>query len=150
MHLKVPPPILGLLAAGFLWIVDWAVPELAYRFAGQGTVAVLMAAIGLGIGFIALSSFRRAETTVDPRRPADTSAVVATGIYRISRNPMYLGLLIVLIGWAVWLGNPLGVVVIGAFVWVITELQIKPEEEVLGAQFGESYLAYCRTVRRWL
>ena len=76
--------------------------------------------------------------------------LVTTGIFAWTRNPMYLGLLCILAGWAVWLGNPFGAGVLAVFVWAITALQIKPEEEVLAANFGAAYAAYCRNVRRWL
>ena len=146
----VPPPVLGLAAGAALWGVARAVPGWNVGFAGQEAVAGAMAAVGLAIELAAILAFRRARTTVNPLRPHNASLVVAGGPYRFSRNPMYLGLLAVLAGWAVWLGNPLGAAVLAAFVGAVTVLQIRPEEAALAAKFGEGYAAYCRRVRRWL
>ena len=83
-------------------------------------------------------------------QPEKATRLVVGGLYRISRNPMYLGMLMVLIGIALWLGNPLNIALIGLFVALITELQIKPEEARLAEVFGDEYAAYKTRVRRWI
>jgi len=78
------------------------------------------------------------------------SALVTTGLYTVSRNPMYLGLVVILSGWAVLLGNPINILTLGCFVLLINRVQIIPEEKVLLAKFGNQYSAYTNKVRRWI
>jgi protein-S-isoprenylcysteine O-methyltransferase Ste14 len=87
---------------------------------------------------------------VDPFHPEEASMLVTNGVFRYSRNPMYVSLLCVLIGWAIWLGSMLNLFLIAGFVSYITIFQIKPEEEVLKTLFGEAYEQYCSNVRRWM
>ena len=95
-------------------------------------------------------SFRRARTTVNPLRPANSSALVTSGIYRHTRNPMYLGMATLLAAWATWLGTPWALFGIVAFVAWITRFQIIPEERVLANLFGADFAAYRARVRRWI
>ncbi|HEV8366930.1 MAG TPA: isoprenylcysteine carboxylmethyltransferase family protein, partial [Pyrinomonadaceae bacterium] len=75
---------------------------------------------------------------------------VSTGVYRFTRNPMYLGLLLTLLGWAAFLSNPASLLFVPIFVLYINRFQIKPEEQVLSSLFGAEYMAYKSRVRRWL
>ena len=112
-----------------------------------------MDAIHLALAYLAVAgvvAFRRARTTVDPRDPGKSTELVATGIYRASRNPMYVGFLIALAGWGVFLGNLLALVALPLFVAAMTRFQIAPEERALRARFGERFTRYERSVRRWL
>ncbi|MEO1475370.1 MAG: isoprenylcysteine carboxylmethyltransferase family protein, partial [Pseudomonadota bacterium] len=90
------------------------------------------------------------RTTVNPLRPDKATHLVVTGLYRISRNPMYLGLAILLTGWGLYLGDAANLAVLAAFIGFITIFQIKPEEEILRSKFGDDYIDYCRRVRRWI
>jgi protein-S-isoprenylcysteine O-methyltransferase Ste14 len=102
---------------------------------------------------VALSAvwlFRRFRTTVHPEKPENTTALVMTGIYRLTRNPMYVGVTLALLGWAVWLRVPVALLGPVAFVLYVNRFQIVPEERVLASKFGEAYAAYCRRVRRWV
>ena len=83
-------------------------------------------------------------------QPAKTTSLVAGGVYRFTRNPMYLGLLLVLAGWAVFLSNALAFALLPAFIAYIGRFQIAPEERALAAKFGTEYEAYRTEVRRWL
>ncbi len=150
MHTKIPPPIIGVITGLAIWLLDNLAPDLSVAFFGQTAVAVLVAGLGLALDLTALGFFRRDGTTIDPRDPDKTSSLVVGGPYRISRNPMYLGLLLILLGWALFLGNPLGLVVLAAFVCFITIYQIKAEEAALRAKFGTDFEAYCKSVRRWI
>jgi protein-S-isoprenylcysteine O-methyltransferase Ste14 len=98
----------------------------------------------------AVLEFAGMKTTVNPMAPEKASALVTGGTYRISRNPMYLGLLLLLIALAVYWGTLAALIVVPAFVWYMTEFQIKPEEESLRKHFGAEYEAYLDRVRRWL
>lgn len=147
---RLPPPVIGLLTGLALWALARAVPGLSFDFPGQKLLALGLAGTGFLIELVAVGAFFRARTTVNPLAPERATHLVTGGLYRISRNPMYLGLLLVLSGWAVWLGNPLGVVLLAVFVWALNTLQIKPEETALRAAFGADYDAYCQKVRRWI
>ena len=150
MKNKVPPPV-WLLAFG---ISMWFVARSGFAYRIDIPFALLIAlAIGL-LGVLCsaagIRAFNKASTTVNPLNPAEASALVTTGIYRRTRNPMYVGLFLFLTGWAVWLSSPSNLVLLAGFVLVITELQIKPEEKALHEIFGEEYDAYRNRVRRWI
>lgn len=113
-------------------------------------MALLIAAIALSIDISALWSFRKAKTTINPLTPDKSSAVVSTGVYRYSRNPMYAGMLLLLIAWGIYLGTLSVWILPPLFVWIITVNQIIPEEHALQKLFGQNYLDYKNSVRRWL
>ena len=150
LELKLPPPLVGLLSAVAMWFLAALGPALAVPEAARLWLALAIAGVGLGIDLAGLIAFVRRHTTVNPLKPANASALVTSGVYRITRNPMYLGMACLLTAWAVWLNalwpwlGPLG------FVLYITRFQIRPEERVLTALFGEAYTQYTRRVRRWL
>ncbi|MEM7171093.1 MAG: isoprenylcysteine carboxylmethyltransferase family protein [Pseudomonadota bacterium] len=150
MHLKIPPPIIGLLSALAIGGLHKVFTGLSLSFPFQTALAVLVAATGLVFDLTALRSFLKQKTTVDPRKPDHSSALVTNGVYRISRNPMYLGLLLLLTAWTIYLGTPLGAFVLIAFVIYLTEFQIRPEEKILREKFGADFGAYCEAVRRWM
>jgi protein-S-isoprenylcysteine O-methyltransferase Ste14 len=109
-------------------------------------VAVAGAVIG-GLGF---ASFIRAKTTVNPMKPDSSSSLVVSGIYQFTRNPMYLGFLLGLFGWAIFLSNALAFFLLPAFIAYMNRFQIEPEEKALARLFGEQFVAYRSRVRRWL
>lgn len=149
LELKVPPPVVALLIAGIMWAVRlppyFAIPR-NFGLLVAGTLVLA----GFAIAGAGLVSFRRAGTTIHPHRPQETSALVTTGIYRFSRNPMYTGLLLVLAAWAVYLASLWAWAGPAAFVLYINRFQVRPEERVLAAKFGEAYDAYRSKVRAWL
>ena len=97
-----------------------------------------------------MASFRRARTTVNPLKPESASALVISGIYRHTRNPMYLGFAIILLGWCVLLGSAWAVLGVAGFVLYIGRFQIRPEERALRELFGAEFDAFCSRVRRWV
>ncbi len=99
---------------------------------------------------IAIISFIKTKTTINPRSPQNLHQLVPTGLYRFSRNPMYLGLFCLLLGSVICLGNPLNIFLLLIFLVVITLFQIRPEEKILNKKFGDTYQHYCRQVRSWL
>ena len=150
LQLKIPPPVYALIVALAMWLLDRYFPLTEWIHAPWNKV-------GLGImvtaGFLDLWSlglFVKQRTTVNPMKPKNTSGIVTSGLYRISRNPMYLGLLIILSGFAIWLGSATPFLTLPMFYWLITTMQIRPEEKILTAAFGQEYLAYKQRVRRWL
>ena len=113
-------------------------------------VAASLAVLGVAVAIAGVASFRRAQTTVNPLKPESTSSLVVSGVYRVSRNPMYVGMLLVLLGWGVLLSNVLALPIVPGFVLYMNRFQIGPEETVLAELFGEEYATYRSRVRRWL
>ncbi len=150
MRLIVPPPVQGLLALAAMWSVSKIAPGLNFAFPGQRGVALAFIGAGIAIELIAGGAFVAAKTTVNPLKPERASRLVTGGLYRISRNPMYLGLLLLLTGLALWFGNPLNIAVLALFVWYVTTFQIRPEEDALAEKFGAEFDAYRAKVRRWI
>jgi protein-S-isoprenylcysteine O-methyltransferase Ste14 len=150
LELKIPPVLVWLVMAGAMLGASYVAPSLSFTLAGS--VAIALALVGLGIALAAAGviAFRRSRTTVNPLTPDASSSVVTGGVYRISRNPMYLGFLLALVGWAVYLSNAGAAVLVPAFVAYMTQFQIKPEERALLAKFGSEFAQYMSRVRRWL
>jgi len=125
-------------------------PSLGYDNSILIIPSSLIGIAGLLLLAFAVAEFVKARTTVNPHKPETASNLVTTGLYRISRNPMYLAMATLLIAGAIFLGNLAAFIGPAAFVAFITHLQIRPEEEILTVQFGEAYKAYCRQTRRWV
>lgn len=149
MSPRIPPLVLVLVAALLMWLIDRLLP-LGVALAGLMVPAALLAVAGVVICALGVLSFRRAGTTVNPLEPERASQLVVTGIYRFTRNPMYLGFALLLLAWAMFLASPPALFVLAAFVAWMNRFQIAPEERALGLKFGEDFAAYRRAVRRWL
>jgi len=150
LELKVPPPIVALCVALLMWLTTRLIAPFALPQALRLGAALALACMGLGLDLAGLISFMQAKTAVNPLRPASASSLVSTGIYRVTRNPMYLGLLLMLFGWATFLANGLAYAIAPLFVLYINRFQINPEERVLLEKFGAAFSAYKARVRRWL
>jgi len=133
-----------------MWLASAAVPALAIAFPWRQGLAIGIAGVGVGFALTGVHAFHTAGTTVNPMQPTATSSMVTSGVYRLSRNPMYVGLLLALAGWAVFLSHALPFLFLPAFVMYMNRFQIAPEERALSAKFGDEYEAYKRAVRRWL
>lgn len=133
-----------------MWAAARATLRLEVDLPASAGVAIALAVVGTALAVAGMLEFRRARTTVNPLNPDSTSALVVKGVYRISRNPMYLGLAIVLLGVAVYLSHPLAPLGIVLFVAYITRFQIIPEERALRALFPGDFKEYADQVRRWL
>jgi len=150
LKLKIPPPVYMFLLAGFMWLLNRYFPinvwiSLPWNQAGWAVIALsFIPAMG------AFWKFIRFRTTINPHHPEKASTLVMTGVYHVSRNPMYLSLFLLLIGWAIYLGSLSSLLLPLLFVWVVTFQQIKPEEQVLEKVFGQEYLSYKQKVRRWV
>jgi len=150
MRPRVPPPVLMLLAAACMWALNRWLPLAHWLAAPWNRIGALPAAAGIGLAAAAMLRFRAARTTINPMDPGKASELVTSGVFRLSRNPMYVGLTLLLSGWALWLGSLSPWVVPPLFVLVITLVQIIPEEQALGRLFGEPYAGYRRRVARWI
>ena len=146
---KVPPPLIGALCALLMWLIC-GMPPLTGRPPLLLVPALALVVLGLMVEAAGVLSFRRARTTVNPFAPERTVNIVSSGIYRLSRNPMYLGMACILTGWAVWLWQVQAVLGVVLFVAWITRFQIIPEERVLTQKFGTEYRQYRQRVRRWV
>lgn len=150
LDLKVPPPIVLLLCAALAWLLARLTSDFTYPLHARVPVAALLPLAGISIAVWGGLVFRKARTTVNPHTPERSTSIVQTGPYRFTRNPMYLGLSFVLLGFCAFLANPLSFIAAAAFVIYITRFQIMPEERALLEKFGEPYASYKRSVRRWL
>jgi len=150
MSLLLPPPLVVALLAAAMWGLDRAFPAGRIAFAGQQSLAVALLALAAALMAAAVVSFASAKTTINPLRPANASHLITTGVFRWSRNPIYLADLLLLAAWAVWLGNFANVVWLVVFVAYINRFQIRPEEAALSRLFVAEYATYCARVRRWL
>jgi protein-S-isoprenylcysteine O-methyltransferase Ste14 len=136
--------------AGAMWGIAALAPLIAAPAFIRVVAAVIITLVGGAFSIAAIISFRLARTTINPMKPETTTSLVCSGIYRLTRNPMYVGLLFVLVAWAVFLSSAWALLGPLAFVLYINRFQIAPEERVLSAMFGTEYCAYKSTVRRWL
>ncbi len=106
--------------------------------------------VGLWMVLAGGKAFLKNKTTVNPLSPEKTTHLVTRGVYRYSRNPMYLGFTLCLVAWAFFMGSYVSFIGIPIFIWSITTYQIIPEELALERLFGESFIEYKKQVRRWM
>lgn len=150
LELKVPPPVAGLVMAILMWLTARAVPTVGFILPQRKGLVLGLVVAGVCVSVLGVASFRRARTTVNPLKPERSSCLVTSDIYRYTRNPMYLGLLLILLGWAVFLANILAFIFIPGFIAYLNRFQIRPEERVLASVFGQDFANYRSKVRRWL
>lgn len=150
LELKIPPLALVLLFAVLMALITWLTPELELSHRLRIGNAACLTGLGFGFALAGVASFRRAQTTVNPLAPESSSSLVKSGVYRYSRNPMYVGFLLWLLAWGIYLSNGWALLVALAFIPYMNRFQIVPEEKALQNLFGEEYSHYCKQVRRWL
>ncbi|WP_413479171.1 methyltransferase family protein [Vibrio hibernica] len=147
---KLPPLALLLLFALLLQLTSYYLPTSNLHPTFSLGLAVSLLTAGLVIPLAGVLSFKRHGTTPDPRVPEQSSALVTSGIYRCSRNPMYLGFVLFLLAQAVFLNSLWLLFLIALFVAYLQRFQILPEERAMQQLFGDSYRLYCQKVRRWI
>ena len=147
---RVPPPIVAACTAGLMYAAALALPVLAFDLPYRLVPVMALVAVGIAIDIAGIVHFWRARTTVNPLTPQRASALVTGGIYRWTRNPMYLGMAALLLAWGLWLANAGALAVISLFIAYLNRFQIAPEERALRARFGDEYTAYRARVRRWI
>jgi protein-S-isoprenylcysteine O-methyltransferase Ste14 len=150
LSLKVPPPLVALLFGLLMWLISSLAGVAGVAIANRTVVAIAIALVGVAFGFTAMATFVRAKTTMNPTKPSATSSLVTGGVFRLSRNPMYLSLVLYLVAWAVYLSNWLALLLVPVFMLYIHQFQIKPEEQALSTLYGSAYADYKSRVRRWL
>lgn len=150
IELKIPPPAVAAVVALIMWGINLVTPSLQFPDTLRVVAAISIALFGGGVSLAGVISFRRMKTTINPTRPDKASMLVASGVFKVTRNPMYVGILLVLVAWAIFLSSPWALLGPLAFVLYITRFQIIPEERALDALFGAEYAAYKARVRRWI
>lgn len=147
---RIPPPIVAALFALSMWCSSFFLPTIEMN--AMVRVGLSVAALFLGAFFCiaGIVSFRRAKTTVNPLKPETATSLVCSGIYTISRNPMYLGFAFFLLAWVVYLLSPWVSIGVVGFVLYMNQFQILPEERALKEIFGPEFEDYQSRVRRWL
>ena len=150
LELKIPPLALcaafavAIAAVGYVW------PSATIPFNFHRGVSVVLVLLGLVVALAGVVQFGRAKTTVNPMVPNRATAIVASGVFSRTRNPMYVGMAVGLVGVSTWHVSLPGYALVLLFCLYMTEFQIKPEERALAANFGDSYATYMATVRRWI
>jgi len=147
---KIPPPLIALACGLLMWWLAPTTSLIKLNPSLQFSLISLLLCAGVVFDVSALYAFRKANTTINPMTPDRTSSLVSHGIYRVSRNPMYVGLGFFLLAWGLFLQSLLSIGILIVFIIAITALQIKPEELALEKHFGDRYTQYKKQVRRWL
>lgn len=149
MELKVPPVLVFLFFALVMYLVILFLPVGFFDFFGRLLLAKALLILACMIGLVALFQFFKRKTSVDPLHPEKVNQLVTAGLYKYSRNPMYLALLLVLLGFGLYLGNAFNTLVAAGFVAYMNRFQIIPEERILFDKFGKEYKTYLTATRRW-
>lgn len=149
LKLKIPPALQFLIIAALMYGVSQSFGK-QFTFPFQYVFAWLFFILGVIVGLISVLLFKTENTSIDPLHPLKASKLITTNIYRYTRNPMYLGLLLILIGLFIIFGNYYNLILLILFVWYITTFQIKLEEQILHKIFGENFTIYCKKTRRWI
>ena len=150
LELKVPPDVVWVIVASLMWLASTKTPRLEIPSPVRVGIAVVLTVVGVLVMASARALLVRADTTWRPMTPGQTTSLVTSGAYGLSRNPIYLGMLLVMLGWAVLLSSPAALVVSSVFVVYLDRFQIGPEERALSAILGQEYSDYLKRVHRWV
>lgn len=150
LELKIPPLALVAICALAMWLVARWLPLATLSFSGVHWLSLVLVLLGIAVALAGVLAFRQHATTVNPMNPDRSTTVVRDGIYRYTRNPMYLGFVLALLGWGLYLGQASALLLLIPFIGWLTRFQVVPEERALRRQFGADYEDYRRHVRRWI
>ncbi len=148
LALKVPPLIVAITTALLMWLTALWLPQQNWEF--RWWLFSLLMLMGGGVGLSGVLQFRSSKTSVSPTNPNKAETLVTKGIYQYTRNPMYLGMAIMLGAVACLLSNIVTLIWMIFYMIYITEFQIKPEEKILIEKFGNDFKSYMNSVRRWI
>ena len=149
MKIKIPPPIVTLIFALGLYLLAKYLPMGEFKFFGRKVLMYVVTGIGFLVMIIAILQFLKKKTTTNPLNPEKASKLVTSGIFKFTRNPMYLAMLLFLIAFALKLGNAFNTLLLAGFVYYMNHFQIRYEEEALHKLFGKEYKLYTKATRRW-
>lgn len=147
---KIPPPVVGALVAAAMWAAADIGPQFELAPQLRYGLAATLVVVGLAFDLLGLLAFRAARTSINPLKPERSTALVTGGVYRVTRNPMYVGMAMFVLAWAVYLSSLLPLLGLPLFVTYITRFQIQAEERALKARFADAFVRYTTRVRRWL
>ena len=147
---KIPPPIVMLTSLAGVYLSSQTSSLSALTIEAPLWLSIATAVLGLGIMLSGALEFRKAKTTVNPLNPEQASELVISGVFKITRNPMYLGMSLIIIAASLALGNLIGLAWMMGFMLYIQVFQIKPEEKAMHKLFGDSFADSCQQVRRWI
>jgi protein-S-isoprenylcysteine O-methyltransferase Ste14 len=149
LELKIPPVLILIIFISLAFLLRYLTlgPALPLWAVEASPVVIIAGVLATLSG---LWQFKRAQTTIDPTHPDKASNLVTGGIYQYTRNPMYLGMALVLSGAVLNTGFIVSLILLPLFIWYMTRFQIKPEERAIEGIFAEEYIDYKRQVRRWL
>ena len=150
LETKVPPPVVALLSASAMWALARVTPRLAVAQGALDVAGVAVAVLGFGVEIAGIWAFWAARTTPNPLQPRHASTLVTDGVYRFTRNPMYVGDVIILLAWAIHLGSVVAIIGVVGFVAYIDRFQVRPEERALLELFGSVYDGFRARTRRWI
>ena len=150
LELKVPPLLVTIIFAVLMWLIARQLPGVLIEPSIRLVTVVILVGAGVFFAVAGVVSFRIRGTSVNPLKPDETNSLVTTGIYRVSRNPMYLGFMFLLLAWGFYLSNLYSIFFSAGFDLNISRFQIRSEEAFLRSRFGRDYIHYQSQVRRWL
>lgn len=150
LETKIPPPIVGLLFILIMWLASQFGPSFSLPASVLLPMSGLIVLLGFAFPIAGSMAFKKAKTTVNPLQPEKASKLVILGIFRYSRNPMYLGLSLVLVAWGLYLSSYAALALVPVFMLYINTFQILPEERALKEKFGSDFEDYQNSVGKWL
>jgi protein-S-isoprenylcysteine O-methyltransferase Ste14 len=150
LEFRLPPPFVALATVLIMWPLSHLFPITDALGSARIPVAMCLAILGVAFAGSGAMQFKRVQTTLNPRKPEEVSILVTNGVYRITRNPMYVGLMLILLGWSAFLASPVSLGGVVAFIAYINQFQIIPEERILLEKFGDEYQKYLAGSRRWI
>ena len=148
MKTKIPPPIIALICIILNYLSTYIINPI--KFPNTEIISGFIFLVGLFTAIFAILLFKKDKTTVNPLKPEETTTLVTTGIFSITRNPMYLGLFFLISSTVLFFGSWFGIIILIIFVWYINKFQIIPEEQTMEKLFGKKYNDYRQNVRRWI
>lgn len=150
LELKIPPVVIMFICMILMYLVSKVFSSFNIDFLFQNFLSIETLISGIVVSVAGVYIFKENKTTVNPMKPEGSSTLVTNGIYKFTRNPMYLGMAIVLFAYLIFLGNILSIINIVLFVLYMNKYQIKPEEQNLEKLFGNEFVSYKLEVRRWI
>lgn len=150
LELRLPPVLVALIFALLMWLISRVLPATSITVSARWVGIVVLLVAGAYFALAGVVSFKKAQTTVNPLKLDECSSLVTSGVFQRSRNPMYLGLLFLLIAWGLFLSNLFSVIFAAGFPLYMNRFQIRPEERALLSLYGQDYSDYMNKARRWL